>query len=84
MSLRLLYLIFRQVLGLMLLMGRTSATKDIELLDTADLPLFPWHAAAKPRFVRVVPDEISGRRFHVVDRETWKTASTDAPRAAPE
>ncbi len=55
-----------------------------ELLDTADLPLFPWHAAAKPRFVRVVPDEISGRRFHVVDRETWKTPLGDAPRAAPE
>ncbi len=32
MSLWLLYLIFRQVLGLVLLMGRTSATKDIELL----------------------------------------------------
>jgi putative transposase len=31
-SLRLLYLIFRQVLGLVLLMGRTSATKDVELL----------------------------------------------------
>ena len=32
MSLRLLYLIFRQVLGLVLLMARTSSTKDIELL----------------------------------------------------
>ena len=32
MSLRLLYLIFRQVLGLVLLMGRTSAAKDVELL----------------------------------------------------
>jgi len=31
-SLRLLYLIFRQVLGLVLLMTRTSSTKDIELL----------------------------------------------------
>jgi len=31
-SLRLLYLIFQQVLGLVLLMGRTSSTKDIELL----------------------------------------------------
>ena len=31
-SLRLLYLIFRQVLGLVLLIGRTSAAKDIELL----------------------------------------------------
>ena len=32
MSLRLLYLIFWQVLGLVLLMGRTSSTKDVELL----------------------------------------------------
>jgi len=31
-SLRLLYLLFRQVLGLVLLMGRTSCTKDVELL----------------------------------------------------
>ena len=31
-SLRLLYLIFWQVLGLVLLMGRTSAIKDVELL----------------------------------------------------
>jgi hypothetical protein len=31
-SLRLLYLIFPQVLGLVLLMGRTSSTKDVELL----------------------------------------------------
>jgi hypothetical protein len=31
-ALRLLYLIFQQVLGLVLLMGRTSSTKDVELL----------------------------------------------------
>jgi putative transposase len=31
-SLRLLYLIFRQVLGLVLLLGRTSSAKDVELL----------------------------------------------------
>jgi hypothetical protein len=31
-SLRLLYLIFRHVLGLLLLMVRTSSTKDVELL----------------------------------------------------
>jgi hypothetical protein len=31
-SLRLLYLIFRQVPGLVLLKGRTSSTKDVELL----------------------------------------------------
>ena len=32
MSLRLLYLIFWQMLGLVLLMGRTSTAKDVELL----------------------------------------------------
>jgi nitroimidazol reductase NimA-like FMN-containing flavoprotein (pyridoxamine 5'-phosphate oxidase superfamily) len=37
-----------------------------ELFDADDLPLFPWHAAPKPRFVRIEPDEITGRRFHVV------------------
>jgi putative transposase len=31
-SLRLLYLLFQQVLGLALLTGRTAATKDVELL----------------------------------------------------
>ena len=31
-SLRLLYLIFQHMLGLFLLLGRTSSTKDIELL----------------------------------------------------
>jgi hypothetical protein len=32
MSLRLLYLIFQKVLGLILLLGRTSSAKDVELL----------------------------------------------------
>jgi hypothetical protein len=31
-SLRLLYLIFQQVLGLVLLLGRTASSKDVELL----------------------------------------------------
>ena len=31
-TLRLLYVIFQQVLGLVLLLGRTSSTKDVEVL----------------------------------------------------
>src|SRR5262245_2075655 len=27
-----------------------------ELFDAVDLPLFPWHAGPKHRFVRIVPD----------------------------
>ena len=41
MSLRLLYLIFRQVLGLVLLLGRASAAKDVEPAfdDMQDRPI---------------------------------------------
>ena len=36
-----------------------------ELFHAEDLPLFPWHAGPKLRWVRIVPDEITGREFHV-------------------
>jgi hypothetical protein len=39
-----------------------------ELLEATDLPLFPWHASPKGRFVRIVPNSITGRRFHVIER----------------
>jgi len=42
-----------------------------ELLDALDLPLFPWQAAPKHRFVRIVPEETTGRRFRVVDPSAW-------------
>lgn len=35
--------------------------------DAADLPLFPWHASPKHRFVRIEPESITGRRFEVVE-----------------
>jgi hypothetical protein len=54
-----------------------------ELFDAATLPLFPWHAAPKQHFVRITPDGISGRSFHIVDSATWGTKSTDS-RSAPE
>ena len=42
-----------------------------EIFDALDLPLFPWHAAPKHHYVRIEPDHISGRSFHIVDPETW-------------
>ena len=48
--------------------GRASEIQRMQdLFDAADLPLFPWHAGPKPRFVRIERDEITGRRFHVVE-----------------
>jgi nitroimidazol reductase NimA-like FMN-containing flavoprotein (pyridoxamine 5'-phosphate oxidase superfamily) len=38
------------------------------VFEARDVPLFPWHAGPKPRYVRIEPDEVSGRRFHVVGR----------------
>ena len=42
-----------------------------QYFDAMDLPLFPWHAGPKHRFVRIEPVEITGRRFHVVGRDAW-------------
>ncbi len=36
-----------------------------EAIDALGLPLFPWHDAPKPRFVRIEPTSVTGRRFFV-------------------
>jgi nitroimidazol reductase NimA-like FMN-containing flavoprotein (pyridoxamine 5'-phosphate oxidase superfamily) len=49
--------------------GRASEIERMQdVFDALDLPLFPWHASPKHRFVRITPDNVSGRRFHVVDK----------------
>jgi nitroimidazol reductase NimA-like FMN-containing flavoprotein (pyridoxamine 5'-phosphate oxidase superfamily) len=50
-----------------------------DVFDALDLPLFPWHASPKHRFVRIEPDDVSGRRFHVVDKSTWEIAPRSVP-----
>ena len=45
----------------------------IQLLDTTDLPVFPWQATTKGQFVRVVADEVTGRRFRKADPSLWNT-----------
>ena len=73
-SLRLLYLIFRQVLGLVLLMGRTSSTKDVELLvlrhevavlrRTNPKPRLDWaDRAVFAALIRRLPDDAAGHRL---------------------
>ena len=41
-----------------------------EALRAMTLPLFPWQAGPKPRFIRIEPTEISGRRIHVAGGTT--------------
>jgi nitroimidazol reductase NimA-like FMN-containing flavoprotein (pyridoxamine 5'-phosphate oxidase superfamily) len=46
--------------------GRATEIERMQdVFDALDLPLFPWHASPKHRFVRIEPFDISGRRFHV-------------------
>jgi nitroimidazol reductase NimA-like FMN-containing flavoprotein (pyridoxamine 5'-phosphate oxidase superfamily) len=63
-------------------------TREIDRLDevvaTADLPLSPWHASPKGRFVRVLPDEVTGRRFPVADAAAWETPLSGVRRAPHE
>jgi uncharacterized protein len=55
-----------------------------DLLDTVDLPLFPWQAGDKGRFIRIVPTTTSGRRFPIADPSRWLTPLSGAKRASME
>ena len=50
-----------------------------ELFDALDLPLYPWHASPKHRFVRIEPVDISGRRFAIVATDRRQAPVHSAP-----
>jgi hypothetical protein len=52
-----------------------------ERFEAAGLPLFPWHDAPKPHDVRIVPTDVSGRRFA---RHRPLPAPPPGPRASVE
>lgn len=54
-----------------------EVVRMIEVVEATELPLFPWLASPKPRFVRIVPESISGRMFRVVNAST--SATTGVP-----
>jgi nitroimidazol reductase NimA-like FMN-containing flavoprotein (pyridoxamine 5'-phosphate oxidase superfamily) len=61
------------------LKGRATEIERMQdVFDALDLPLFPWHASPKHRFVRIEPDDVSGRRFHVVEDHAWRTGPVAA------
>jgi uncharacterized protein len=55
-----------------------------DLMDTVDLPLFPWQAGDKGRFIRIVPTTTSGRRFPIADPAVWQTPLSGVKRASTE
>lgn len=63
--------------------GRAEEVRRIDdLMDTVDLPLFPWQGGEKSRFIRVIPTVITGRRFSVVDSSVWRTPLSDMKRTS--
>lgn len=62
------------------LKGRATEVERMQdVYDAVELPLFPWHAAPKHRFVRIEPDDVSGRRFQVVAGPLASTTGPSAP-----
>lgn len=48
--------------------GRAQQVERMdEVFEAEQLPLFPWVASPKPNIVRIDPDTVTGRRFHVVE-----------------
>jgi uncharacterized protein len=64
--------------------GKAEEIRGQDLLDTVDLPLFPWQAGDKGRFIRIVPTSASGRRFPVADPSVWLTPLSGVKRASME
>ena len=50
-----------------------------DVLEVIELPLFPWHSAPKPHFIRIEPDSITGRRFPVAGGVTTAMPPAEAP-----
>ncbi|MGC1206635.1 MAG: pyridoxamine 5'-phosphate oxidase family protein [Ornithinimicrobium sp.] len=64
--------------------GHASEGQHItDLVESLSLPVAPWQAGTKPRFLRIEPTRISGRRFRVVQTEVLAdTPSASAPPAS--
>jgi nitroimidazol reductase NimA-like FMN-containing flavoprotein (pyridoxamine 5'-phosphate oxidase superfamily) len=59
------------------LKGTAGEITELEaVLDVARLPLSPLNGAPKSRFVRIEAEEITGRRFPVVDGAVWRNPFT--------
>lgn len=65
--------------------GHAEAITQLhELVGTTALPLYPWHTGPKHHLIRIVAEEITGRRFSIAERASWYMPLVGAPRSAPE
>jgi uncharacterized protein len=61
-----------------------QVTRLHDLVDLEQVPVAPWHAAPKHRFLRIEPDEVTGRRFPVAAADYWRSALGGARRSPAE
>jgi len=52
-----------------------------EIVETTMLPIFPWQAGIKSHYIRIVPTEVTGRRFHVQAGARQARSISDIPRS---
>ncbi len=65
--------------------GRAVEIADqYELFDALDLPLYPWNASPRHHFVRIIPEQVTGRRFFVVDRAADHAGDPVPRRSGPD
>lgn len=55
-----------------------------ELRETVGLDVSPWQGGAKNRFIRIIAEEVSGRRFPVTDPSAWEAPLSHVARAPRE
>ena len=65
--------------------GRAEITTSPDpSLETVGRGLFPWQGIGKDHLVRILPEEVTGRRFTLDPSTTWKVPLDEATRAGLE
>ena len=62
----------------------TALARTPELLASVGQMLFAWETGSKDHFLRIVPEEVSGRRFKIAAPLTWGSPLDEATRAGLE
>ncbi len=64
--------------------GTAVRLRGTDLIDTETLTLNPYEESAKPIFVRIEPEQISGRIFPIADQRVWVTERSGVRPSSPE
>jgi uncharacterized protein len=62
----------------------TALSRSPEVLASVGQLLFPWETGRKDHFLRIVPEDVTGRRFRIAAPLTWGGPLDEATRAGLE